>query len=211
MAPLVVQIVATILARALMRSWRDAIRTGLGIMFLFTAASHFSGMKHDLAAMIPPPFTGALWVIYLTGVMQIAGAIGVMISRTRRWAAWGLAAMLVGLFPANVYAAMVDVRLGGDPVTPLWIRTPLQLFWLALLIPTRVQQQPRNIGRGRCRRDNGRPAAGQLVMEQAPAQEVQDDEEQKGGDPDDASYVHPRRRTGRVLADCGRDAADESA
>ena len=101
MAPFVVQIVATLLARALMTSWRDAIRTGLGIMFLFTAASHFSGMKHDLAAMIPPPFTGELWVIYLTGVMQIAGAIGLMISRTRRWAAWGLAAMLVGLFPGQ--------------------------------------------------------------------------------------------------------------
>jgi uncharacterized membrane protein len=42
--------------------------------------------------------------------------------------------MLVGLFPANVYAAMADVRLGGDPVTPLWIRTPLQLFWIGLLI-----------------------------------------------------------------------------
>jgi hypothetical protein len=83
MAPFVVQIVVTLLARALMRSWRDAIRTGLGIMFLFTAASHFSGMKHDLAAMIPPPFTGELWVIYLTGVMQIAGAIGLMISRTQ--------------------------------------------------------------------------------------------------------------------------------
>jgi uncharacterized membrane protein len=45
----------------------------------------------------------------------------------------GLAALLLGLFPANVYAAMADVRLGGDPVTPLWIRTPLQLFWIALL------------------------------------------------------------------------------
>ena len=134
MAPFVVQIVATLLARALMRSWRNSIRIGLGIMFLFTAASHFSGLKHDLAAMIPPPFTGDLRVIYLTGVMQIGGAIGLMISRTRRWAAWGLAAMLVGLFPANIYAAMADVRLGGDPVTPLWIRTPLQLFWIALLI-----------------------------------------------------------------------------
>jgi uncharacterized membrane protein len=134
MAPFVVQIVATFLARALTTSWRDAIRSGLGIMFLFTAASHFTDMKHDLAAMIPPPFTGELWVIYLTGVMQIAGAIGLMLSRTRRWAAWGLAAMLVGLFPANVYAAIADVRLGGDPVTPLWIRTPLQLLWIALLI-----------------------------------------------------------------------------
>ena len=134
MAPFVVQVVATILARWFVRSWRDAIRVGLGIMFFFTAASHFSGLKHDLAAMIPPPFTGELSVIYVTGVLQIAGAMGLMMPRTRLWAAWSLAAMLVGLFPANVYAAMTGVTLGGSPATSLWIRTPLQLFWIALLL-----------------------------------------------------------------------------
>jgi uncharacterized membrane protein len=134
MAPFAVQIVATILARWFVRSWRDAVRVGLGIMFLFTAASHFSGLKHDLAAMIPPPLTGELWVIYVTGVLEIAGAIGLMTRRARKWAAWGLTAMLVGLFPANVYAAMAGVTLGGSPATSLWIRTPLQLFWIALLV-----------------------------------------------------------------------------
>jgi uncharacterized membrane protein len=85
-------------------------------------------------AMIPPPFTGELWVIYVTGVLQIAGAVGLMMPRTRKWAAWGLAAMLVGLFPANVYAAVTGVTLGNSPITSLWIRTPLQLFWIALLV-----------------------------------------------------------------------------
>jgi uncharacterized membrane protein len=138
MAPFLVQIVATTLARWFVRSWRDAIRTGLAIMFLFTAASHFSSLKHDLAAMIPPPFTGELWVIYVTGVLEIAGAIGLMTPRTRKWAAWGLAAMLVGLFPANVYAAITGVTLGDSRVTSLWIRTPLQLFWIALLVQEAV-------------------------------------------------------------------------
>jgi uncharacterized membrane protein len=92
--------------------------------------------------MIPPPFTGELWVIYVTGVLQIAGAIGLMTSRTRRWAAWGLAAMLVGLFPANVYAAVTGVTLGNSSVTPLWIRTPLQLFWIALLLREAIVPMP---------------------------------------------------------------------
>jgi uncharacterized membrane protein len=134
MAPFLVQIVATVVVRWFAQSWRDAIRVGLGIMFLFTAASHFSDLKHDLAAMIPPPFTGELWVIYVTGVLQIAGAIGLMTSRTRKWAAWSLAAMLVGLFPANVYAAITGVTLGNSSVTSLLILTPLQLFWIALLL-----------------------------------------------------------------------------
>jgi uncharacterized membrane protein len=132
MAPLVVQIVATLAARWCV-GWRDAARIGLAVMFLFTAGSHFSSLKYDLAAMIPPPLTGAIWMIYLTGVLETAGAIGLLISRFRRAAAWGLLALLIVLFPANVYAAVAGVTLGGNAATPLWFRTPLQLFWAGLL------------------------------------------------------------------------------
>ena len=113
--------------------WRDAARWGIAIMLLFTAGSHFSSMKHDLAAMIPPPLTGALWLIYLTGVLEAAGAIGLMTVRWRRTAAFCLIALLVALFPANVYAAVNDVTLSGEPATPLWFRAPLQLFWLSTI------------------------------------------------------------------------------
>ena len=132
MAPLIVQILATLAARWFV-AWRDAARIGLAVMFLFTASSHFSSLKHDLASMIPPPLTGALWLIYLTGVLEAAGAIGLLISRLRRAAAWGLIALLVALFPANVYAALTGVALGGNDATPLWFRAPLQLFWIAAL------------------------------------------------------------------------------
>ena len=106
------------------------------MMFLFTAASHFSAMKYDLAAMIPPPLTGSLWLIYLTGVLEAAGAVGLLIAPLRRLAAWGLIALLVALFPANVYAALAGVTLGGAAATPLWFRAPLQLFWIAAVWQT---------------------------------------------------------------------------
>jgi uncharacterized membrane protein len=129
MAPLIVQILTTLLARWFV-GWRDAGRIGLAVMFLFTAGSHFSPLKHDLAAMIPPPLTGALWLIHLTGLLEAAGAIGLLIGPLRRVAAWGLIALLVALFPANVYAALAGVTLGGAAATPLWLRAPLQLFWI---------------------------------------------------------------------------------
>jgi uncharacterized membrane protein len=135
MAPLIVQVVSTVVAR-LFVGWKDAARIGLAIMFLFTAGSHFSSLKYDLAAMIPPPFTGALWVIYLTGLLEMAGAIGLLTSRLRRPAAWGLTGLLVALFPANVYAASTGVTLGGAAATSLWLRAPLQVFWLAVLWKT---------------------------------------------------------------------------
>lgn len=78
MAPLIVQLLVTLVARILL-SWRDAVRVGLAGMFLFTAATHFSSFKSDFAAMIPPPLTGALWLVYLTGGLESAGAVGLLI------------------------------------------------------------------------------------------------------------------------------------
>lgn len=40
-----------------------------------------------------------------------------------------LVLLLVALFPANVYAAMNGVTLGGEPASALWWGAPLQLFW----------------------------------------------------------------------------------
>jgi uncharacterized membrane protein len=140
MAPLIVQIVSTLLARWFV-AWRDAARIGLAVMFLFTGGSHFSSLKYDFAAMIPPPLTGALWLIYATGLLEIAGAIGLLTPKLRRPAAWGLAALLVALFPANVYAAFTGVTLGGAAATSLWLRAPLQLLWIAMLWKTSLARR----------------------------------------------------------------------
>lgn len=133
MVPLFVQIAATLSAR-LFTSWKEAARIGIAVMLLFTGVSHFSGLRHEMAAMIPPPFTGSLALIYLTGLLEIIGALGVLTVPLRTPAAWSLAALMVALFPANVYAALAGLTLGGQPVTPLWIRGPLQLFWFVMLL-----------------------------------------------------------------------------
>lgn len=132
MVPMLVLVVVMLIARIFV-SWRDAARLGLAVMFLFTASAHFTEMRHDLAAMIPPPITGNLWLIYATGVLEIAGAIGLLTRRLRRPAAIGLVLLLVALFPANVYAALAEVPLRGNAPTPLWLRTPMQVLWMAML------------------------------------------------------------------------------
>ena len=132
MAPLIVQILSTCVARAF-TNWRDAARIGLAVMFAFTASSHFSSLKYDLAAMVPPPLTGALWVIYVTGFLELAGAIGLLTRRWRRRAAICLTLLLVAMFPANIYAAMGGVTLGGSSASALWWRSPLQAWWIGVL------------------------------------------------------------------------------
>src|SRR3712207_153108 len=130
-------------------SWRDAGRGALVIMFLFTGFSHFSSLKHAFAAMIPAPLPDGLWVIYLTGVFEIAGAIGLLIPRTRRLAGICLVLLLVGLFSANVNAALNEIPLRGEAATPLWIRTPMQLLYIGMIWWTSIKAHPNEVGRPR--------------------------------------------------------------
>jgi uncharacterized membrane protein len=141
MTPLIVQVLATLLARIRFH-WRDAARIGMAVLFLFTAVAHFTSIGHDMARMIPPPFTGAMWIVYLTGVLEALGAIGLLTKRFRRAAAICLIALLIAMFPANAYAAMTGVLLRGKPASALWWRTPLQLIWMATLWWSTVARRP---------------------------------------------------------------------
>jgi uncharacterized membrane protein len=130
-------------------SGRAAGRGALVTMFLFTGTSHFTGMKHDFAAMIPPPLPDDLWVIYLTGLFEIAGAVGLLIPRTRKLAGILLALLLVALFPANVYAALGEIPFRGEAATPLWLRTPMQLLYIGMVWWTSVRAHPAVFGPSR--------------------------------------------------------------
>ena len=132
-------------------SWRAAGRGALVVMFVFTGASHFTGMKHDFAAMIPAPLPNGLWVIYLTGLFEIAGAVGLLVPRTRKLAGICLVLLLVALFPANVYAALSEIPLRGEAATPLWIRTPMQLLYIGMVWWTSIKQGAKEARRMRAR------------------------------------------------------------
>ena len=110
-------------------------------MFVFTGATHFSSMRYDYAAMIPEGLPSGLWVIYLTGALEIAGAVGLVFPRLRRMAGVGLLLLLLALFPANVNAALQDVLLRGAPPTSLWIRGPVQLLFAMAVWWTSVRSK----------------------------------------------------------------------
>ena len=109
------------------------------IMFVFTGTSHFTSMKYDFAAMIPDPLPDGLWVIYLTGVFEIAGAIGLLLPQTRKLAGICLILLLVAMFSANVNAALNEIPLGGQDPTSLWLRTPMQLLYIGLIWWTSIK------------------------------------------------------------------------
>ncbi len=147
MAALFVLVISFLLLRGLgllgvrrLSSWREAGLIALVIMFLFTGSTHFSAMKHDYAAMLPSPLSGNLGIIYLTGVLEIAGALGLLVPRTRRLAGICLVLYLLAVFPGNVYAAVNEVPFRGEPPTPLWLRTPIQLFFIGMVWWTAVRR-----------------------------------------------------------------------
>lgn len=105
----------------------------LAVMFIFTGIAHFNKVKYDLARMVPAMFPRPMLVVYFTGVLEFAGAAGLMLPRFRPLAGNCLIVLLIVMFPANVNAAMKGTTVAGKPATPLWLRVPMQVLFIGLL------------------------------------------------------------------------------
>src|SRR6202011_2408619 len=70
---------------ALFASWLESARFALATMFVFTAVSHFAPMRKDLIAMAPPGLPRPDLLVYTTGVLELAGAGGLLFDATRFW------------------------------------------------------------------------------------------------------------------------------
>src|SRR6266478_5069059 len=77
--------------------WIVSTRFALATMFLFTSVSHFAPMKKDLIAMVPPGFPRPDLLVLATGVLELAGAAGLLIEATRLWAACGLILLMAAM------------------------------------------------------------------------------------------------------------------
>ena len=116
-----------------LNGWSSSAPYALSLMFAFTALAHFNKMKHELAGMVPRVFPRPLLIIYITGVLEFFGAVGLLILRIRVAAAICLIVLLIAMFPANVKAARERLTLRGRPATGLWLRLPMQILFLGLL------------------------------------------------------------------------------
>ena len=121
---------------------RTFSRALISLLFIAAGANHFRSPA--LYTQIMPPYLPfPLALVYISGVAEIAGGVGAAIPHTRRAAGWGLLALLLAVFPANIYMATNRV-VPGDYSIPdalLWARLPLQfalMFWVwsATLRPT---------------------------------------------------------------------------
>jgi uncharacterized membrane protein len=105
---------------------------GLGIAFIFFFVGHLvetEGMVEMLPTWVP--FRIAL--VYLTGLLELLIAIALFIPRYQPLAAKLAIAVFVIFFPANIYAALNGIGLGGHQwgLVYLLIRGPLQIILIA--------------------------------------------------------------------------------
>ena len=104
-------------------------RVGVTLFFLVTALAHFFNTE-AMAEMIPPSIPYRVELIYLTGIFELLGAVGVWIPRLVRLTGLLLIIMLIAVLPANIYSALNRVEYGGHGAGPayLLVRVPFQLF-----------------------------------------------------------------------------------
>lgn len=97
----------------------------MAILYVLAGINHF--VKPEFYVRIMPDYLPwHLALVYVSGVAEIVLGVAVLIPRLRRLAAWGIIALLVAVFPANVYAAVNEITLiSGDPVWN-WVRLPFQ-------------------------------------------------------------------------------------
>ena len=109
------------------KKFRENARIATGITFVFTGVSHFI-IPEKFMEMMPPFFPAPIFLIYLSGVFEILGGVGLMLSKTKFWAGAGLILLLLAVFPANVYVALNNVQLGGfmNYAIYQWLRLPMQ-------------------------------------------------------------------------------------
>jgi len=110
---------------------RPVARWLLALFFVAAGANHFLRPEIYLG-MMPPSLPWPAALNRIAGVAEMLGGAGLLVPRVRRFAGWGLVALLIAVFPANVHVALAG-KMPGTGFSPLtlWLRLPFQAAFLA--------------------------------------------------------------------------------
>ncbi|RCL35024.1 MAG: DoxX family protein [SAR86 cluster bacterium] len=107
---------------------RKIVLFGLAIFFIFFGIDHFINPDFYLSIM-PPAFPLHKEAVYISGFFEILGGLGVLISRFRKIAGWGLIVLLVTVYPANIYMALTPEAFPNISIELLYFRLALQFLF----------------------------------------------------------------------------------
>lgn len=114
-------------------------RTKTILLYVMAAFYVYAGFNHLMnpafyLAIMPPELPNPEWLNLLAGLAEIVLGVYVLEPRVRVLAAWGLIALLIAVFPANLWVAMENVGAegpGSGAGAANWVRIPFQGLFIA--------------------------------------------------------------------------------
>ena len=108
------------------------------LLWLMAAFYVFGGFNHLMnpgfyLTIMPPDLPNPEWLNVLSGLAEIVLGVYILEPRTRVYAAWGIIALLIAVFPANLYAAAENVGSAGPGSGPgalAYLRLPFQALFV---------------------------------------------------------------------------------
>ncbi len=90
----------------------------------------------SFVAIVPPLLPFPRLIVWVTGIMEMAFALGLVLPKYRKLAGFWLAPFLLAVLPANIYMAMYNIPMSDSvaSLTALWIRVALQFPLIALIL-----------------------------------------------------------------------------
>ncbi len=111
---------------------RTPLRYVMGLLYVVAGVSHFLAPR-AFERVVPPRLPRPKALVYVSGAAEVLLGVGVLFERTRRLSAWGIIALLIAVFPANVYTVTDDVaaelvpeRFADAARIAAWVRLPIQ-------------------------------------------------------------------------------------
>jgi uncharacterized membrane protein len=123
---------------------RDAWLIVTAAIFVLAGANHFLHPKPYLS-MMPAYLPAPKELVWISGIAEVAGGIAVLLPASRKAAGWGLIALLLAVFPANLNVALNGWPNVHLPAWLLWARLPLQpiMIWAVYRIVLAPRLRPR--------------------------------------------------------------------
>jgi len=116
-------------------------RVKIAFCWLFALFFFYAGILHfvqddSFAAIVPPLLPFPKLIVWVTGVMELVLAVGLVLPKYRKMSGFWLAPYLLAVLPANIYMAMNNIPLGDMAASPtaLWVRVALQFPLIALIL-----------------------------------------------------------------------------
>jgi uncharacterized membrane protein len=121
---------------------KELLRVILAVSIIVVGFLHFA-VSEPFVKIVPPTLPYPLALVYISGIFEILGGIGLLIPPLSQAAAWGLIILFIAVFPANINQAVNQIPIDGFPDSP-WAYYGRLPFQAVLIVWAWWYTQPDN-------------------------------------------------------------------